>query len=66
MGNHTSGTFPMILEHTTCTVHLNEDASRQCWSPAPTWGEDRTPPCARSAETLGWPIEDVRLETGDS
>ena len=67
VGNHTSGAFPMILEHTTCTVRLNEDASATVLVACSDLGQgSHTTLRQIAAETLGWPIEDVQLETGDS
>ncbi|MCB1674928.1 MAG: molybdopterin-dependent oxidoreductase, partial [Halioglobus sp.] len=61
VGNHTSGAFPMILEHTTCTVRLNEDASATVLVACSDMGQGaHTSLTQIAAETLGWPIEDVR------
>ena len=67
VGNHTSGAFPMILEHTTCTVHLNEDATATVLVACSDMGQgSHTTLRQIAAETLGWPLSDVRLDTGDS
>ncbi len=67
VGNHTSGAFPMILEHTACTVRLNEDATATVLIACSDLGQGSDTTLTQiAAETLGWPMEDVRLETGDS
>jgi xanthine dehydrogenase molybdenum-binding subunit len=67
VGNHTSGAFPMILEQTTCTVRLNEDASATVLVACSDIGQgSHTTLRQIAAETLGFPLDDVRLDTGDS
>ena len=67
VGNHTSGAFPMILEQTTCTVRLNEDASATILIACSDIGQgSHTTLRQIAAETLGLPLQDVRLDTGDS
>jgi xanthine dehydrogenase molybdenum-binding subunit len=67
VGNHTSGAFPMILEQTTCTVRLNEDASATILVACSDIGQgSHTTLRQIAAETLGFPLDDVRLDTGDS
>ncbi|MBT4520056.1 MAG: molybdopterin-dependent oxidoreductase [Halieaceae bacterium] len=67
VGNHTSGAFPMILEQTTCTVRLNEDASATVLVACSEIGQgSHTTLRQIAAETLGLPLDDVRLDAGDS
>jgi xanthine dehydrogenase molybdenum-binding subunit len=65
--NHTSGAFPMLLEQTTCTIRLNEDASAEVILSCSDLGTGaHTTLWQIAAETLGFPLEDVHLKTGDS
>ena len=67
VGQHTSGAAPMILEHTTCTVRLNEDASAELLLACSDLGQgSHTTLRQIAAESLGFPIEDVHLNVGDS
>jgi len=65
--NHTSGAMPMLLEHTTCTVRLNEDASAEVLLSCSDLGTgSHTALKLIAAETLEFPLDDVHLKTGDS
>ncbi|MEZ5547113.1 MAG: molybdopterin cofactor-binding domain-containing protein [Pseudomonadales bacterium] len=67
VGQHTSGAAPMILEHTTCTVRLNEDASAELLLACSDLGQgSHTTLRQIAAESLGFPIDDVHLDVGDS
>jgi xanthine dehydrogenase molybdenum-binding subunit len=64
---HTSGAFPMLLEHTVCTVRLNEDCSVEIMQSVSDLGTGgHTAITQMAADTLGWPIEDIHLRSGDS
>ncbi len=65
--NHTSGAMPMLLEHTVCTVKLNEDASAEVVIACSDMGQGAHTALQQiAAESLGLPIEDVHLKTGDT
>ena len=60
--NHTSGAMPMLLEHTTCTVKMNEDASIVVTLACSDLGQgSHTVLRQIAAETLGMPMEEVHL-----
>ena len=64
---HTSGAFPMLLEHTVCTVRLNEDCSVEIMQSVSDLGTGgHTAITQMAADTLGFPMEDVHLRSGDS
>ncbi|HEY5719692.1 MAG TPA: molybdopterin cofactor-binding domain-containing protein [Gammaproteobacteria bacterium] len=65
--NHTSGAMPMLLEHTVCTVRLNEDATAEVLLACSEIGQgSHTTLRQVAAETLGIPVEDVHMAIGDS
>ncbi|MBN2466554.1 MAG: molybdopterin-dependent oxidoreductase [Deltaproteobacteria bacterium] len=65
--NHTSGAMPMLLEHTVVSVRLNEDASAEVILSCSDLGcGAHTALTQIAAETLGFPLEDVHLLTGNS
>lgn len=65
--NHTSGAMPMLLEHTTCTVRLNEDASAEVILSCSDLGTGAHTALKQiAAETLGFPLDDVHLKVRDS
>jgi xanthine dehydrogenase molybdenum-binding subunit len=60
--NHTSGAMPMLLEHTTCTVKMNEDASIVVTIACSDLGQgSHTVLRQIAAETLGMPMDEVHL-----
>jgi xanthine dehydrogenase molybdenum-binding subunit len=60
--NHTSGAMPMLLEHTTCTVKMNEDASAVITLSCSDLGQGaHTVLKQMAAETLGMPMEEIHL-----
>jgi xanthine dehydrogenase molybdenum-binding subunit len=60
--NHTSGGMPMLLEHTTCTVKMNEDGSAVVTLACSDLGTGaHTALTQIAAETLGIPMEEVHL-----
>lgn len=60
--NHTSGAMPMLLEHTACSVKLNEDGSAEVMLACSDMGQgSHTALKQIAAETLGFPFEDVQL-----
>ena len=60
--NHTSGAMPMLLEHTTCTVKMNEDASAVITIACSDLGQgSHTVLKQIAAETLGMPMEEIHL-----
>ena len=64
---HTSGAFPMLLEHTTATVRINEDASAEIMLACSDMGQGAHTALQQiAAETLGFPMSDIHLKTGDS
>jgi len=65
--NHTSGAWPMLLEHTVSTVKLNEDCTVEIMQSVSDLGTGgHTAILQMAADTLGWPMEDIHLKTGDS
>ena len=65
--NHTSGAFPFLHEHTTCTVKLNEDASAEIITSASDLGTGAHTALQQiAAETLGLPLEKVHMKVGDT
>ena len=65
--NHTSGAWPMLLEHTVCTVKLNEDCTVEIMQSVSDLGTGgHTAILQMAADTLGWPMEDIHLKSGDS
>ncbi len=65
--NHTSGAMPMLLEHTTCTVRLNEDATAEVIVSCSDLGTGAHTSLKQiAAENLGFPMEDVHLKVADS
>lgn len=65
--NHTSGAMPMLLEHTVCTVRMNEDASVEVMVACSDLGTGAHTGLAQvAAETLGIPMEKVHIKVGDS
>lgn len=60
--NHTSGAMPMLLEHTTCTVKMNEDGSAVITIACSDLGTgSHTVLTQIAAETLGIPMEEIHL-----
>jgi len=65
--NHTSGAMPMLHEHTTCTVKLNEDATAEIITSCSDLGTGAHTALKQiAAETLDFPLDDVHMKTGDS
>jgi xanthine dehydrogenase molybdenum-binding subunit len=65
--NHTSGAWPMLLEHTTCTAKLNEDCTVELIAQISELGTGgHTTMTQMAADTLGFPMEDIHLKSGDS
>ncbi len=65
--NHTSGAMPMLLEHTTCTVKLNEDATAEVITSCSDLGTGAHTALKQiAAETLGFAFDDVHMLTGNS
>jgi len=65
--NHTSGAMPMLLEHTTCTVRLNEDATAEVLCSCSDLGTGAHTALRQvAAESLGFPIEHVHIRAMDS
>ena len=64
---HTSGAMPMLLEHTTTTVKLNEDATAEVILSCSDLGTGAHTSLGQiAAETLGFPLEDVHVKAQDS
>lgn len=60
--NHTSGAMPMLLEHTTCTVKMNEDASAVITLSCSDLGQGaHTVLTQIAADTLGLSMEEIHL-----
>ncbi len=60
--NHTSGAMPMLLEHTTCTVKMNEDASAVITLACSDLGTgSHTVLRQIAADTLGIAMEEIHL-----
>jgi xanthine dehydrogenase molybdenum-binding subunit len=67
LGVHASAGFPVLLEHTVATVKLNEDATAVVNCSISDLGTgSHTAMTQIAAETLGFPMEDVFLLSGDS
>ena len=67
LATHTSGAMPMLLEHTTVTVKVNEDASAEVILSCSDLGTGaHTALKMIAAETLGFGLDDVHLLTGNS
>jgi len=65
--NHTSGAMPMLLEHTTCTVRLNEDVTAEVIIACSDLGTGAYTALRQiAAETLGFDVEDIHILVGDS
>lgn len=65
--NHASNAFPFLLEHTQCTIRMNEDATAEILISCSDLGTGvHTALRQIAAETLSLPIEDVHLKTGDT
>ncbi len=65
--NHTSGAFPMLLEHTTCTARLNEDATAEIMLACSDMGQGAHTALQQiAAEALGFRFEDIHIKAGDS
>ncbi len=65
--NHTSGATPMLLEHTVCTVMMNEDGSAVVSVACSDLGQgSHTVLQQIAAEALGLEMDEVHLKTGDS
>jgi xanthine dehydrogenase molybdenum-binding subunit len=63
---HTSGAFPMLLEHTVCSIKLNEDASANLTFACSDLGQgSHTALRQIAAEALDFPIDDISLNTQD-
>jgi xanthine dehydrogenase molybdenum-binding subunit len=64
---HCSGGFPLLLEHTVTTVRLNEDATAEVITACSDLGQgSHTVLRQIAAESLGFPLEDVHMKTGDT
>lgn len=60
--NHTSGAMPMLLEHTTCTVKMNEDASVVITLSCSDLGQgSHTVLKQIAADTLGMPMDEIHI-----
>ena len=60
--NHTSGAMPMLLEHTTCTVKMNEDASAVVTISCSDLGQGAHTVLKQiAADTLGMPMEEIHF-----
>ncbi len=65
--NHTSGAMPMLHEHTTVTIKLNEDATAEVMfscSDLGTGGHTALKQIA--SESLGFPLDDIHIKACDS
>lgn len=66
MTTHTSGAFPMLLEHTVCSLKLNEDASANLTFACSDIGQgSHTALRQIAAEALDFPVDDISLNTSD-
>ncbi len=64
---HTSGAMPMLLEHTVCTVKINEDATAVVILACTDMGQgSHTALRQVAAEALGFPVSDVYMSVSDS
>ena len=60
--NHTSGAMPMLLEHTTCTVKMNEDASAVITLACSDLGQGAHTVLKQiAAEALDMPLDEIHL-----
>lgn len=60
--NHTSGAMPMLLEHTTCTVKMNEDTSVVITLSCSDLGQGAHTVLKQiAADTLGIPMEEIHI-----
>jgi xanthine dehydrogenase molybdenum-binding subunit len=60
--NHTSGALPMLLEHTTCTVKMNEDASAVITLASCDMGQGAHTVLKQiAADTLGIPMDEIHM-----
>jgi xanthine dehydrogenase molybdenum-binding subunit len=65
--NHTSGASPMILEHTVCSVMLNEDGSAIVNIGCSDIGQGANTVLHQIvAESLGFAMSDIHMKTSDS
>jgi len=65
--NHTSGAMPMLLEHTTCTVKINEDATAEVILSCSDLGQGAHTALKQiAAETLGFGLDEVHMLVGNS
>ena len=65
--NHCSGAMPMLLEHTTVTVKVNEDATAEVICNCSDLGTGAHTALQQiAAETLGFPMDDVHMLVGNS
>ncbi len=63
---HTSGAFPMLLEHTVCSIKLNEDATANLTFACSDLGQGAHTTLRQiAAEALDFPLEDISLNTSD-
>jgi xanthine dehydrogenase molybdenum-binding subunit len=64
---HTSGAMPMLLEHTTCTVKVNEDATAEVMFSCSDLGTGAHTSLRQiAAETLGFSLDDIHIKAQDS
>ncbi len=64
--SQTNGAWPLMLEHTTCTAKLNEDCTVELTASISDLGTGGyTVITQLAAETLGFPVEDIRLKPED-
>ncbi len=65
--NHTSGAMPMLHEHTTVSIKLNEDATAEVLLSCSDLGTGAHTALRQIAsESLGFPLEDVHIKACDS
>ncbi len=63
---HTSGAFPMLLEHTVCSIKLNEDCSANLTFACSDLGQGAHTALRQiAAEALDFPVENIGLNTHD-
>ena len=64
---HTSGAWPMLLEHSNVIMRLNEDCTVEIMASVSDLGTGaHTAVTQMAAEALGWPMQDVHLKCCDS
>jgi xanthine dehydrogenase molybdenum-binding subunit len=64
---HTSGAMPMLHEHTTVTIRLNEDATAEVLFSCSDLGTGAHTALRQIAsETLGFPLDDIHIKAADS